>query len=315
MRMYDENWTVVVEKFGNPTSFFIHLERWVIKLKLGIHEKERLSHLSQQLVYIPLIVVEKLGKSFTYVPKFVLTQSSKTQNSSHPTPPPSYGGIRVSFLALTRGPNVGRSLFSCYPRIEVPNWNRRMEFWILSSLGFHHFQSICSKFHRDGIPGNEFSDQFAKLAITNGELMNHPLPYSYLKLQLKRILLESWNDCYTQYQSASGTRVRAYVPRVDEKMLVFNKYTLYFLAGHGSVPCYLSRFKILSSPYCECGAIGDPDHYVFEFRYTNEFHLGRPTENAKPLWPKHILSCKINRDKLISCFKISEAICDHLCSM
>ncbi|GBM71449.1 hypothetical protein AVEN_127412-1 [Araneus ventricosus] len=39
-------------------------------------------------------------------------------------------------------------LFSLYPRIEVPNWNRRMEFWILSSLEFHHFRSICSKFHR-----------------------------------------------------------------------------------------------------------------------------------------------------------------------
>ncbi|GBM33341.1 hypothetical protein AVEN_194947-1 [Araneus ventricosus] len=164
-----------------------------------------------------------------------------------------------------------------------------------------------------GIAGNELADQFAKLATTNGELMNLPLPYSYLKLQLKRILLESWNDCYTQYQTASGTRVRAYVPCVDEKMLIFNKYVLYFLTGHGPFPCYLSIFKILSSPYCECGAIGDPDHYVFECRYTNEFHLGRPTENAKPLWLENILSCKINLDKLISCFKIKEAICDRLC--
>ncbi|GBL90857.1 hypothetical protein AVEN_27972-1 [Araneus ventricosus] len=153
-----------------------------------------------------------------------------------------------------------------------------------------------------GIPGNELTDQFAKLATTNVELMNLPLPYSYLKLQLKRILLESWNDCYTQYQSISGTRIRAYVSRLYEKMLIFNKYILYFLTGHGPFPCYLSRFKILSSPYCECGPLGDPDHYVFECRYTNEFHLGRPIENAKPLWLENILSCKINNDKLISCF-------------
>ncbi|GBM43940.1 hypothetical protein AVEN_251640-1 [Araneus ventricosus] len=39
-------------------------------------------------------------------------------------------------------------LSSRYPRIEVPNWNRWMEFWILSSLEFHHVQSICFKFHR-----------------------------------------------------------------------------------------------------------------------------------------------------------------------
>ncbi|GBO27721.1 hypothetical protein AVEN_177968-1, partial [Araneus ventricosus] len=165
------------------------------------------------------------------------------------------------------------------------------------------------------IPGDELADQFAKLETTNGELMNLPVPYSYLKLQSKRNLLESWNDCYTQYQSASGTRIRAYVPHVDEKILIFNKYILYFLTGYGPFPCYLSRFKILSSPYCECGAIGGPDHYVFERHYTNEFHLGRPTENAKLLWLENILSCKINRDKLISCFKISEAICDRLCSM
>ncbi|GBL90530.1 hypothetical protein AVEN_179449-1 [Araneus ventricosus] len=72
-----------------------------------------------------------------------------------------------------------------------------------------------------GIPGNELADQFAELATTNGELMNLPLPYSYLKLQLKRLLLQSWNDCYTEYQSASVTRVRVYVPRVDEKNVNF----------------------------------------------------------------------------------------------
>ncbi|GBO07444.1 hypothetical protein AVEN_251445-1 [Araneus ventricosus] len=52
--------------------------------KLGIHEKERLSHLSEQLVCIPHILVEKLGKSFTAVPKFVLRQGSKSQNSYQP---------------------------------------------------------------------------------------------------------------------------------------------------------------------------------------------------------------------------------------
>ncbi|GBM51671.1 hypothetical protein AVEN_43291-1 [Araneus ventricosus] len=53
-----------------------------------------------------------------------------------------------------------------------------------------------------GIPENELDGQFPKLATTNAELMNLPFPHSHLKLQLKRILLESWNDCYTQYQSA-----------------------------------------------------------------------------------------------------------------
>ncbi|GBN56330.1 hypothetical protein AVEN_270066-1 [Araneus ventricosus] len=48
-------------------------------LKLGIDEKARLSHLSQQPVCFPLILAEKLGRPFTDV----LRQGSKSQNSSH----------------------------------------------------------------------------------------------------------------------------------------------------------------------------------------------------------------------------------------
>ncbi|GBL93101.1 hypothetical protein AVEN_216455-1 [Araneus ventricosus] len=33
MRILDKNWTAVVEKFGNPTSFVFHLANSVIKLK------------------------------------------------------------------------------------------------------------------------------------------------------------------------------------------------------------------------------------------------------------------------------------------
>ncbi|GBN32417.1 hypothetical protein AVEN_151634-1 [Araneus ventricosus] len=45
-------------------------------------------------------------------------------------------------------PFLADPLMCRYPRIEVPNWNRRMEFWILFPLEFHHFQSFCSRFHR-----------------------------------------------------------------------------------------------------------------------------------------------------------------------
>ncbi|GBM96037.1 hypothetical protein AVEN_179714-1 [Araneus ventricosus] len=81
-------------------------------VKLSVHEKERLSHLSQQLARISLILVEKLGKTFTDVPKFVLRLGSKSQNSSHPSPSPPHWGFRVSFLPSTRGSNVGRSFVS-----------------------------------------------------------------------------------------------------------------------------------------------------------------------------------------------------------
>ncbi|GBO37897.1 hypothetical protein AVEN_173316-1 [Araneus ventricosus] len=53
-----------------------------------------------------LILVEKLGKSFTDVPK---TRFKVAEFFPPFTPPPPDGGFRVSFLALTRGTNVGRS--------------------------------------------------------------------------------------------------------------------------------------------------------------------------------------------------------------
>ncbi|GBM89685.1 hypothetical protein AVEN_23588-1 [Araneus ventricosus] len=80
----------------------------MVLLKLGILTKERLSHLSRQVVCIPLILVEKLGKTFTNVPKFVLRQGSKSQHSSHTSLLLPFG-FRVALLASTRGADVGRS--------------------------------------------------------------------------------------------------------------------------------------------------------------------------------------------------------------
>ncbi|GBM30323.1 hypothetical protein AVEN_174134-1 [Araneus ventricosus] len=53
--------------------------------------------------------------------------------------------------------------------------------------------------------------------------------------------------------------------------------------GHGPFPCYLSRFKILSSPLCDCGSLGDPDHYLFDCLMTRDHHLKKPSCEAKSL--------------------------------
>ncbi|GBM78630.1 hypothetical protein AVEN_94593-1 [Araneus ventricosus] len=63
-------------------------------------------------------------------------------------------------------------LFSRYPRIEFPNWNRRMEFWILSSLDLT--TSICSKFHRFSTLTKGFSFLMFQKA-SNGAAVNSPL--------------------------------------------------------------------------------------------------------------------------------------------
>ncbi|GBN39971.1 hypothetical protein AVEN_197808-1 [Araneus ventricosus] len=137
-----------------------------------------------------------------------------------------------------------------------------------------------------GIPGNELANHFAKLASVEGEGMDIPFPYSFVKSTLKKKLLEDWQIYYGACETASGNRIRSFVPRVDTKTLIKSKYLIYFLTGHGPFPCYLSRFKILSSPLCECGSLGDPDHYLFDCLMTRDHQLKKPSCEAKSLWLK-----------------------------
>ncbi|GBN31546.1 hypothetical protein AVEN_186873-1 [Araneus ventricosus] len=84
---------------------------------MGIHEKEKLNHFPQQLVCIPLISVEKIGKAFTNIPKIALRQGSNSQNSSILSP---HEGFRVSFLASTRSLNLGRTFVFPLPSQRGP---------------------------------------------------------------------------------------------------------------------------------------------------------------------------------------------------
>ncbi|GBM22704.1 hypothetical protein AVEN_81465-1 [Araneus ventricosus] len=163
-----------------------------------------------------------------------------------------------------------------------------------------------------GISGNELADHFAKLASVEGEGMDIPFPYSFVKFTLKKKLLEDWQIYYGAYETASGNRIRGFVPRVDTKTLIKSKYLIYFLTGHGPFPCYLSRFKILSSPLSECGSLGDPDRYLLDYLMTQDHHLKKPSCEAKCLWLKNVMSTVANHEKLVNCFKVNRAICDNL---
>ncbi|GBN05695.1 hypothetical protein AVEN_128481-1 [Araneus ventricosus] len=63
-----------------------------------------------RLVLFPSILVEKLGKAFNDVPKSGLRQGSKSNNFFCPLSSTQLGRFRVSFLASTRGPNLGRTI-------------------------------------------------------------------------------------------------------------------------------------------------------------------------------------------------------------
>ncbi|GBM20165.1 hypothetical protein AVEN_5689-1 [Araneus ventricosus] len=101
------------------------------------------------------------------------------------------------------------------------------------------------------------------MATAEGDKLEIPIPYSSVKFITEKNLLNDWQETWDGYDSESGRRTRDFVPKVNGKFLVFSKYLIFFLSGHGPFPYYLNRFKKLNSSSCPCGSIGDVDHYVF----------------------------------------------------
>ncbi|GBM75963.1 hypothetical protein AVEN_230493-1 [Araneus ventricosus] len=164
-----------------------------------------------------------------------------------------------------------------------------------------------------GIPGNELADQFAKSAITEGNFLDIPAPYSFLKKYIKNIILSDWQQHWGE--SDTSVRVREYVPFVDFNLLTHNRYLVFFISGHGPFPAYLFRFKILNSPNCICGGLGDPDHFVFDCPHTKDFHLACPSGIFKPDWFSSVLKNVGSLRSLQEICVISNRICNELKSL
>ncbi|GBN55965.1 Bumetanide-sensitive sodium-(potassium)-chloride cotransporter [Araneus ventricosus] len=164
-----------------------------------------------------------------------------------------------------------------------------------------------------GIPGNELADQFAKSAITEGNFLDIPAPHSFLKKYIKNIILSDWQQHWGE--SDTGVRVREYVPFVDFNLLTHNRYLLFFISGHGPFPAYLFRFKILNSPNCICGGLGDPDHFVFDCPHSKDFHLTCPSGIFKPDWFSSVLKNVGSLRRLQEICVISNRICNELKSL
>ncbi|GBO05511.1 hypothetical protein AVEN_143510-1 [Araneus ventricosus] len=56
------------------------------------------------------------------------------------------------------------------------------------------------------IPGNELADQYAKIATTDGQELNIPAPYTYVKRKIKNYNLDSWQRHWED--SGKGVRVK-----------------------------------------------------------------------------------------------------------
>ncbi|GBO04175.1 hypothetical protein AVEN_138887-1 [Araneus ventricosus] len=104
-----------------------------------------------------------------------------------------------------------------------------------------------------GIQGNELAYQQAKSATTTGVDKDIPAPRSFIKRTLNIYMFNEWNEYWRQYDSASGARVREYLPGASPKFLIHNKFLIFFLSGHGPFPQYLCRFKFLDTL---CASVG-----------------------------------------------------------
>ncbi|GBL81130.1 hypothetical protein AVEN_83187-1 [Araneus ventricosus] len=124
-------------------------------VKLGIHEKERLSYLSQQLVSIPLIPVEKFrqvirGRSKVYFDAPCLRRF-KVQDLLPPTHRllPYKGDFHIYFqndLVSSRGPNIGSCfVFPLYSQggLKRPSSHFNL---ILNYSELQHFQFSAPNF-------------------------------------------------------------------------------------------------------------------------------------------------------------------------
>ncbi|GBN05173.1 hypothetical protein AVEN_230510-1 [Araneus ventricosus] len=102
-----------------------------------------------------------------------------------------------------------------------------------------------------GYLGNECADQFAKEAITNGDLFFLPKPLSYLKSEIRSAALSIWQDNWDNGENVRSTH--DIVPRVTNKPIGWNREDLMFVTGHGSFPSYLHHFNFRSQDNCPCG--------------------------------------------------------------
>ncbi|GBM55911.1 hypothetical protein AVEN_55580-1, partial [Araneus ventricosus] len=150
-----------------------------------------------------------------------------------------------------------KSLRNARSRSAIANKVKKICYFVKGSVGL-----TWDKAHA-GDPGNKLADDHAKSAIAEGEKLEILTPYSCLKFKIENNLINDWQETWDGYDIELGRRIKDFVSKMNSKFLVFTKYLISFLSGHGPLPYYLNRFKKLNSSLCPCGSIGDVDQCVF----------------------------------------------------
>ena len=124
-----------------------------------------------------------------------------------------------------------------------------------------------------GVAGNERADQLAKSSRSyEAEPIELCAPLSFAKRNLRVALRIKWNDDWRTSQNGSWTR--QIFDTVENRRKVgdipLNFVLTQFLSGHGKFGSYLHRFTLRDNPHCECGALQDPEHLMFDCHLVND---------------------------------------------
>ncbi|XP_035224989.1 uncharacterized protein LOC118197572 [Stegodyphus dumicola] len=114
-----------------------------------------------------------------------------------------------------------------------------------------------------GHKGNEEADTLAKEAakeVSRTELPDK-LPRSHLKKITLKQLIDRWQ---ARWDTAdTGRRTYMFFPKITLELNCNSGSQTQFYTGHGPFLTYLHRFSLSDTERCQCGEVGDPDHYVF----------------------------------------------------
>ncbi|GBM81847.1 Retrovirus-related Pol polyprotein from type-1 retrotransposable element R1 [Araneus ventricosus] len=118
-----------------------------------------------------------------------------------------------------------------------------------------------------GNTGNEAADAFAKEATKLPQVDVSSLQSrGTIKRTIRTAMLADWQRKWTD--GSKGRQTEKYIKEVKIHKVIYNKFVVQFLTGHGRFPYYFCRFGITTNPNCRCGMNGDADHYIHQCKNT-----------------------------------------------
>lgn len=144
-----------------------------------------------------------------------------------------------------------------------------------------------------GILGNELADIAAKSAAKDQLL---PESYSQIsKTHLHYLLHTKTINHWQQHwdNTTNGQHLKQYIPNINSyiknKQITTDFFTTQLLTGHGPVNAYFYRFKIRTSPVCECDFYTEQTyrHLLYDCRLLRDIRetLRQQVTRQNGVWP------------------------------